>query len=117
MSFDYAELATEVAEVFREMGGEGRLTMVTTGAYDPATGTAPVSEVTVPVTCVVIDYDDEVIDGTRIQAGDKRVYMAAGAVPKPDDVFTWMGRALRVVAAKQLSPAGTNVMTELQVRG
>lgn len=117
MAFDYADVANEAAEIIAEFGNAGTLTQVVAGTYNPATGAVEGGTTTVTtVNCCVFDFDDAVIDGTRIISGDKRVIMAAGAIPKPDDTFTWMGTVHRVIATKQLSPAGVNVLTEMQVR-
>src|SRR5690606_40502617 len=76
------------------------------------------------VTIVVSEYALSEIDGTTIQAGDRKVLMTAtaGVEPKPSDVLTISGKAYTVINAMPLAPAGVAVMrseehtSELQSR-
>lgn len=117
MSF-YGNMAATAARLLKQFGSAGTLTRVTTGAYDPATGTASTSTATASVNCAVFDYDAKLIDGSAIQSGDKQVFMAAVGVmvPAAVDKLTWQGVEYQVIAVKPLAPAGVDVIHELQVR-
>lgn len=113
----YEEMAGTATELLTEFGADGTLTRVTTGEYDPVTGTAPITTQTETVKACVFDYPAELIDGSVIQVGDKRVIAQAGAlVPQAVDKFTWQGTEYQVISVKPLAPAGVVVINTLQVR-
>jgi hypothetical protein len=119
MSFDYASLAVDVAELLGEMGAATTLTTTTPGTYDPNTGTVPAATtVAATVNAVVLPYADEAVNGTLIQASDQKAFVSAVGVtaPLPGAVLAWRGQALTVVRAKNLGPSGVFVLYELQVR-
>lgn len=114
---DFYDGVQEVAtELLTEFGSIGQLKVVTTGAYNPATGSASTSTTPTDVTACVFDYAAHMIDGTRIVTGDKQVYLTAAVTPKPGDVLAWQGVDYRVVTSKPLAPAGVLVLNELQIR-
>lgn len=116
MSF-YGNMAATAARLLKQFGAAGTLTRVTTGEYDPATGTAPTTTQAVAANAVVFDYDAKLIDGSVIQQGDKQCFMEVKAlVPVAVDKFTWQGIEHQVIAVKPLAPAGVAVLYELQLR-
>ncbi len=119
MAFDYDEIASEALELLTDFGSTATLGRVTTGAYDPATGSATTTSTPETVTCAIFDYPLRVIDGTRILTGDKQALMSAVGVlpPKPGDTLTWQSTVYTVVTSKPLAPAGTDVLHDVQVRG
>jgi hypothetical protein len=84
--------------------------------WDPGSGTP--ATVNTDVTIVVSEYALSEIDGTTIQAGDRKVLMTAtaGVEPKPSNVLTISGRAYTVINSMPLAPAGIAVMYEVQAR-
>ena len=118
-----ADIAAEIAAALREAGSEvgngAPLIAVLTktprksNPGDPDPGTA----VDYPMAVVVSDYDLRHVDGTQIQAQDRRVLMeAAGAAPLPGDKLTVNGVAYKVIQAIPLEPGGVALMYEVQCR-
>ena len=70
------------------------------------------------VKAVFLDFADNQIDGTVIQAGDQRVLVAAKGNPAIDtaDSIIDGGRRWRVVNAELLKPGNTEYLWTLQVR-
>jgi hypothetical protein len=96
------------------------LTSVTAGTYDPATGTTTggsTSSATVPA--VVEDYKGLALLNGLIQAGDKKVTVAAAnltTAPKPTDTLTAGGIAYAVVNVVTVQPGSVAVIYEIQAR-
>jgi hypothetical protein len=116
MAFDYEEIRATADEIIEEYGAPAQVTRVTTGQYNPETATAPTTSVITDTFAAVFDYGTDLIDGTRILTGDKQVFMKGSVIPKPDDIFTFGTKVYRIIAVKELAPAGVNVLSELQVR-
>lgn len=69
---------------------------------------------------VALDYSQFDIDGTRIKAGDRRVYVAPnlGTVPVSGDRLALAdGKVLLVIESRPLAPDGTVVLHDVQCRG
>ncbi len=123
MTYDYTEDAETAAELLEEFGQPITLTSKTSGAYSVSTGTAAVTTSTQPVSAVVLDYGSHDIDGTLIKAGDKRLLMApqttAGydlTAPAVDDTVTVGSTVYTIKGIKTLSPAGTVVLFDCNIR-
>lgn len=118
MSF-YTDLRATAHLLLTGKGTTLTLTRRTSGSYDPATGAATVTEATYTITAAVLDYPQRVIDGTRIQQGDKKVLVSAEGLtvePDVDDLLTIASVFHTIVRARKISPSGENVLWELQVR-
>lgn len=121
MTFEYADLAATAVELLADFGMAMTLARPTDipATYDTATGVAtPVSPASYTVTGAKFDYAAREIDGTLIQAGDQRVYLSTtGAVlPLPGDTLTIGSTVFRVMRAGAVSPAGTDLLYDVQVR-
>ena len=124
MAEDWASIRAEIDAALKSVGSTDAgftavlsQTTVTGGVpWDPGSGTT--TTVSTNVTIVVTEYAKTEIDGTTIQAGDRKVLMTAtaGVEPKPSDVLTISGKAFNVVNAMPLAPAGIAVMFEVQCR-
>ena len=70
------------------------------------------------VKAVFLEFDDDQIDGTVIQAGDQRVLVAAKGNPAIDtaDSIVDGGRRWRIVRANLLKPGTVEYLWTLQVR-
>lgn len=117
MSF-YDDMAATANELLAEFGMPVTLVQVTTGAYDPATGSTSNTENNVSSIGVKLDYEQSEIDGTHIRQGDQRVYMAPSlsVTPKTGDKLTIESEVFQVILSRPLSPAGTSVLHDVQVR-
>jgi hypothetical protein len=119
MTFDYAAIASEVAEILREFGASTTLKRPATADYDPTTGTNATTPATEQsVTAVVFPYADKHVDGTLILATDQQAFLSASGVtaPNPGDLLTWGGVDRNVVKTRNLGPAGVFVFYECQLR-
>ena len=116
MSF-YGDLAQTALELLQEFGAAATLKRQSAGSYDPSTGADTVSETSLTTTAAVFAYDQKYIDGTLILQGDQRAYLSNEQEPRQGDLLAWNGTDYRVIAVKPLSPAGTVVLYEAQLRG
>lgn len=116
MSFNYPATAATATRLLERFGAACTLIRTTTGTYDPATGSDPVTTQSLPTTAAVFAYDQKYIDGTLILQGDQLAYCAPAVTPKQGDSFTWQGTTFSVIAVKPISPAGIPVLFEVQIR-
>lgn len=124
MAENWPAIAAEVDAALKSVGSTDAgftavlsQTTVTGGnPWDPGSGSS--TTVNTDVTVVVSEYALSEIDGTTIQAGDRKVLMTAtaGVAPKPSNVLTISGTAYTVINAMPLAPAGIAVMYEVQAR-
>jgi hypothetical protein len=117
VTFDYARTAATVTRLIASFGALATLLRRADAAYDPATGTTSPVVSSHNVVAVVMAYDQRAIDGTLIRQGDSRAYLDCTVVPRQDDKLLWQGAELTVIAVRPLSPAGTPVLFEAQLRG
>jgi len=124
MAENWSAIAAEVDAALKSVGSTdagfaavlSQTTVTGADPWDPGSGTT--TTVNTNVTIVVSEYAVSEIDGTTIQAGDRKVLMTAiaGVEPKPSDVLTISGKAYTVINAMPLAPAGVAVMYEVQAR-
>jgi len=126
MSDFYADLADVSHEVIVEFGTAVVLNRKSAGGYDPITGTTTANTSTpYPGFGVKLDYEQKDIDGTLIRIGDQRVLLSVVGVAMPQsgdtltftDPITLAVTEFDVVRAKQIKPANTAVLYDVQVRG
>lgn len=121
-AFDYANSAATALRLLAKFGQNVTLTRPTTGTYDPALGTAPVTEATETRKAALFDYDrinfgQTLEDGSRIQVGDRRCLMGNdGSAPTTFDFITVGGIKYPVKVVKVLSPAGVPVLYDMLIR-
>jgi len=115
----YDNLAATVRRLLTQFGTDATLTRTTTGAYDPATGTASTSTSTYTAKAARFDYAQRDIDGTLVRDGDQRIYLDVQdmVMPQTGDTITMGGRTWSVVTARSIDPALTAVLYEVQARG
>lgn len=130
--FDYLATAQDALEALTEFGGADpgvTLTRTPPGAYKPGQGTGTPGEPTTWAGVgLVFDYDFKdsgasVAGASLIQAGDRRLYLAAlGAdgvaivAPKHGDKCQAPDGAYKVENVKTLAPAGLAVLYDVQLR-
>ncbi len=115
--FNYAATAATATRLLERFGAACTLKRQTAGAYDPVLGYAPITTTSLATTAAVFAYAQKYIDGTLILQGDQQAYMAPAVEPKQGDLLSWQGKDYQVVAVKPVSPAGTLVLFEAQIRG
>lgn len=119
---DYSELAAMADTLLQPppVGGGYAVTVkyITSGAYDPATGSVSQTITAFPTVGYVDDYSDRDVDGTMVLRGDRRVYLSAvGATkPSPSDRVSIDGVDYAVIHAKAIPGAGTPSLFDVQIR-
>jgi beta-galactosidase GanA len=114
---DYTEDVADAVELIEEFGQSGFLRrIVSTGPANNPTQT----KTDYPATFAVLAYTSRQIDGTRILATDRMVYLSAlGLAVAPaitDKLVDAAGVVYNVISITPFSPAGTVVYFEVQVR-
>jgi len=118
--FNYARTAASAVKLLTKFGAAATLRRKTGEAqYDPATATVVPSWVELPCTVAMVNYSIKDIDGTLIQASDRRLLVAPDVkeAPQTGDVFVVNGVELMVIRSTPTAPAGKVVLYDVQVRG
>ncbi|MGX9443869.1 hypothetical protein ACWX0K_15005 [Nitrobacteraceae bacterium UC4446_H13] len=126
-TFDYARTRATAERLIARFGQVGALRRTTDDGdiFNPTQTTADHA-----CTFAVLDYAKSMVDGTLIKQTDQMVYLSTSGLaitPETTDRLvvggTWSGSPLKlngavmtIVNVKPLSPAGTVVFWELQVR-
>lgn len=114
-----AEVAAGILEAATELSDGGfSLSIIRTAGTQTSPWGLPTGTVTeIPVTGIVTEYPQKMIDGTLIRAGDRMVTLAAtGTVPTVADKIKVGSDIYNIVMVKPLSPAGVDLMYEIQCR-
>lgn len=119
--------AQKALEMIRRARANGRAseTVLTKpgsgGTYNPDTGMYEGGTPAATYTAwgVKVGYEQTDVDGTMVQRGDQRVYVAAlGFVrPETNEQITVGGKVCTVVAVEVVAPGDEDVLYILQVRG
>jgi hypothetical protein len=119
----YAKMQATANRLLKGKGQAITLSRQTAGAYNPATGTAAVTVTTQTAYGAMFEYGDKNIDGVLIQEGDKQLLLSALnsagtalVAPQLNDTVTINTVVYTVVRIKPLSPAGTTVLFDCNIR-
>ncbi|CAH0236948.1 hypothetical protein SRABI130_02891 [Pseudomonas sp. Bi130] len=118
----YNEMALLALEMISEFGQSVTICATTVGEYDPETGSAPPNTVIdQTVQGMLIDFTgQELQNNSLIKQGDKKLKIAAHGldwVPGLLNKVIVQGRTWSIVPPlKEINPAGTPILYELQVR-
>lgn len=118
MSF-YGDLQSTATELLAEFGKPLTLRIQTGATYDPATQTNVPAYQDYAVNGLVLNYGGVTTEaGTYVQTADRRILVSVSTAPEPTTGAQVVdGAAVYIVqAVKALSPAGTNLLFELQGR-
>lgn len=118
---------TRAYDMIAAKGQTVTLTRRASGAYNSATGTAAITTSTQTGKGVILDFGAGLrkLAGANIAAADRQCILGAlntsGAAltrPAVDDTLTdAAGNVFTVTAVSELSPAGTDIIYDLTVRG
>lgn len=116
MRNNYAEDAADAAELIEEFGQPGFLRRYAASGskFDPT-----MTPNDMPVFLVALDYKRSEIDGTRILATDRKVYLSTDGLtvePELSDRMVIGGSECEIVSISPLAPAGVVVFYEIQAR-
>ena len=115
----YERMAAMTDRLLKDKGQAVTITRRTAGTYDTATGAATVTTTTKTGYAAIMDHSSNNIDGTLIKSGDKKLLLSPAGISAPvlNDTVTVGGVIYTVVEPlKTVSPAGTVVMYELNLR-
>lgn len=118
----YDEMAALALEMITEFGQPVTIRATTVGEYDPDTGTVPPDTVTDQTAQgILLDFTgQEFQNNSLIRQGDKKLKIAAQGLAWAPDLLNKViiqGRTWSIVPPlKEISPAGTQILYELQVR-
>ena len=121
MSF-YDEMAVMALEMITEFGQPVIIRATAVGEYDPDLGSAPLDTVTEQTAQgILIDFTgQEFQNNSLIKQGDKKLKIAAQGLEWIPDLLNKVvvqGRTWSIVPPlKEINPAGTPILYELQVR-
>lgn len=114
------DLIDDVAFLVDDEGRAMTLRKVAGGAYNPSLGTATVTPVDYAVKGFVLNYKDNLRDGTIIQAGDRKAVIKAKGLavpPLPNDFIVIDNREFAIVNARIIEQKGESVVYICQIRG
>ncbi len=118
----YDEMAALALEMITEFGQPVTIRATTVGEYDPDTGTVPPDTVTDQTAQgILIDFTgQEFQTNSLIRQGDKKLKIAAQGLAWAPGLLNKViaqGRTWSIVPPlKEINPAGTPILYELQVR-
>ena len=112
-----AEVALALTEVARDVGdGSFTVTLIEPAPAANPWGTGGAATET-ELPALVQDYPREMIDGTLIHQGDRRVMLSALATrPSTGDRLRVEGVEYRVLMVKDMAPSGVVLFYEIQAR-
>jgi len=122
MATFYDEMAVMALEMITEFGQPVIIRLITVGEYDPESGTAPTDTITEQTTQgILLDFTgQEFQNNSLIKQGDKKLKIAAQGLEWAPDLLSKVviqGRTWSIVPPlKEINPAGTPILYELQVR-
>lgn len=121
----YARMQATANKMLKGKGQTIILSRNSVGAYDPTTGESTITVTTQTGYGAIFDYSDRNIDGELILSGDKQLILSAVnstgtalTAPEVNDTVTDVGSVVRTITRiKAVSPAGTTVLFECNLRG
>lgn len=122
MATFYDEMAVMALEMITEFGQPVTISKTGSGEYDPETGgEAPGATVEQTAQGILLDFTgQEFQNNSLIKQGDKKLKIAAQGlawVPGLLDKVVAQGRTWSIIPPlKEVNPAGTPILYELQVR-
>lgn len=118
MSF-YEDMRDVATDLIGDFGASLSVERDSEGAYDPATGVTSDSTTTFTSKGIVSSFSNSEIDGTNIKVGDLSVFVKSkpsGWVPEIRDKVTINGVEYFIVNVQPLSPGGTDLAYQIQIR-
>ena len=114
----YTALASVASQLLTSFGDDAVFSRTSGATFSAATGSySGGTSTTFSSKAVRFDYDAREIDGEQVQRGDVRLVVeAANGAPLINDNCAFDSVSYRVMSIKTLSPAGTDLYYELQLR-
>lgn len=116
MSF-YSKIAATSLKLLNEYGQNVTFTRDNEASFDPATGiSTPAASTTFTAYCAALDYTETEIANSTIERGDIRLLVDPTTRPEIADTCPIDSVTYRVMDVREISPAGTPVLYEAQLR-
>ena len=118
MSEFYDAKAALVQNQLKRYGQPITLVRDIAGVFDPITGAVSGGE-TQRLICsgILTNYQQSLVDGERIQLGDKKLLLAPDNLPlMSDKIEDRHGQRWQIVRIESVSPAGVDLLYKIQVR-
>lgn len=116
-TFDYAKMAVTARRLLTRFGQSITISRTTGATYDPVTGvTTPGTTTAFTPKGVLLKYPDRLIDGTRILQSDRKLILDDTVAPEMSDKPLVQGEEWTIQDIMTVSPAGTPLIYEVQVR-
>ena len=113
----YSGLKSVSANLLQDKGRLLTFSRETETAFDPKTGKQNISASTYTGYGAAFNYNTKEIDGSNIQNGDIRLLLESPTTPPNNgDTATIDGNGYRIMNIKSVSPAGTVVVYQVQLR-
>ena len=118
MSYNYAQLTATATRLLTKFGEDTTITRLGGATFSPQLGSySGGTTTTLAGQGVRLNYTSSEIDGEIIRRDDARLYFSGDVgLPRTDDDCLFDAEHYRVMNVKALSPDGTDVMYELQLR-
>lgn len=123
-TFNYGNLRDgAVKRLLDSFGQTVTVSVWSEGSYNATTGAATPTNTDYTVRGVVLDYEQAEIDGGAVQRGDRKVLAypqdtsGTSYSPNAHSKVTISSAEHEVVSVTTVSPGGTAVLYELQIRG
>jgi len=116
MTFDYVRSSATAHRLITRFGWAAILRRIANSGdgWNPAQ-----SNTDYTVTCAVMQYATREIDGTLVQAGDRRIIISPNGLeiePTTRDKLIVGGETYQILRVEKMAPAGTAVYYEAQCR-
>ena len=116
MSFNYSGLAATATRLIGEFGAPSTFHKVTTGSYDPLTGSSGDTTEDITLNAVRLEFSSSDIDGTLIQQGDFMLMVDGVQDINNIDSVTVDSVKYQIVRPMPLKPGDTRLITKAQCR-
>lgn len=116
-AFDYAAMADRAADLIARFGTTVTLRRTSGGTFNVATESwSGQSTADLTSTGIVKGFRADLIDGTRVQHGDRLLILDDSQAPQMTDKVVLGGYAWNIVDIETKSPAGTPLVYFVHIR-
>lgn len=115
----YADMAAVADELITEFGSSVTIKHASGTAYDPDTGGSTVTYTDQTGHGCVVEFDKQLIDGSKVKIGDKLMLLSPIGITEPQlgDLIVVGGETWSIVPPVSVTaPAGVAVLYECQLR-
>lgn len=111
----------EIGQLINEIGKTIVLRKKTSGAYNPETSSATISNSDYSARGLILDFKDRDRDGTIIKAGDRKAIFKAADLsatpPKINDFVVLDNKEFQIVTVRTVEKSGVALTYHCQIRG